>query len=718
MVKYLLITLFSLNIILSTQDDPKVALVLSGGAAKGYAHIPVIQMIDSLDIKIDMIVGTSIGAIVGALYSAGYTGNEIYKFGFNTDWGAIFLDKSNREDMSYIHKKETSKYQIDFNLDGFTPKFQSGAIHGQKAYVELSTILGQYEYIKDFNNLHIPFYCNATDLISGDDILFSEGSLITSIRSSISIPSVFTPVNYRDYLLVDGGVKNNIPVNIAKDLGADIIFTSIVASSKPDKKELQSSIIDVIGESIFIHTSDLNKSNIEKSDYVLSIKIPKGSGANFTDKSIQEIYTVGKKEVYKEIDLFIDLKNTVGNKKARPLPPKLDELNLITKNIKVKGNKNLTDSFIINGFGLYQNDTLKLESIHNGINNLYGLGYFNTIRYDLIPNEDLTHIDIEIIVDEESFDKFQTGLRWDNFHELIAVANIKTNDLIIPGLLIENEFQFPGIRKNTFSISYPRKVFNIPFYPFYRNEYLKKNVDWYNSQGVKTAIYNMKILKNKLGIGFIFGKNTSFEIGAESESATFVPEIWSSLTFGSYRNSRVDLAPYVNINFDSRDNILLTKNGALINFDFIIKDNTHLTMFDFDLYTTAYRTTFRTHGIYRNVGIMSAIHNTVFQGDIFRTAGYQPYFLTSNELFMIGIEWMYHYKEMHFRIFANDILSFYKFFDEQNYKTSKEIISTGFGITFTSIFGPLDFVYAIGPKSLLDTKEAQSILYFNFGYKF
>ena len=152
------------------------------------------------------------------------------------------------------------------------------------------------------------------------------------------------------------------------------------------------------------------------------------------------------------LDLFIDLKQKVGSKNIKSKPPKLDDLKLIVKNITINGNKKLNDDFILNSFGLYPKDTLKLEYIHNGINNLYGLGYFNDIQYELTPNVDLSEVIIGLNINEASFNKFQTGLKWDNYHELIAVANIKTNDLIFPGLLIQNEFQFPGIRKNKFEI--------------------------------------------------------------------------------------------------------------------------------------------------------------------------------------------------------------------------------------------------------------------------
>ena len=715
---FILITLISSNFILTNQDNPKVALVLSGGAARGYAHIPVIEMIDSLDIQIDIIVGTSIGSIVGALYASGYTGKDIYDFAFDTDWVSIFLDKSDRKNMSYFHKRDASRYQIDFNLKGLTPELPSGVIYGQRAYIELSNILGQYEYIKNFEDLYIPFYCNSTDLITGKDIVFSNGSLITSIRSSISIPTIFSPVDYQNYLLVDGGVKNNVPVNIAKDLGADIIFTSMVASSKPSKEEIKSSVIDVVGESIFIHTSDLTKSNLKQSDYVLSVNMPQGTAAGFTENRIKRIYDYGKKEVYKNLDLFIDLKQKVGSKKIKSKPPKLDDLKLIVKDVTINGNKKLNDDFILNSFGLYPKDTLKLEYIHNGINNLYGLGYFNDIQYELTPNVDLSEVIIGLNINEASFNKFQTGLKWDNYHELIAVANIKTNDLIFPGLLIQNEFQFPGIRKNKFEISYPRKIFNIPFYPFYRNQYLRKDIDWYDNNGIKAAIYNIRSISNSTGLGFVFGKNFGIEFGIESESSDLTLEIPNN-NLETYKNEIITSA-YLSLNIDSRDNALLTKNGALIDIHLLNSnyndiDFKSLTL-NYDFYTTIRRNTFRFNGIYRSIDNHSPIHNTLFQGPVEQTIGYQPYSLNSNELIIAGLEWMYHYKEMHFRLFANNLLSFKRSID--NYENDGTIPSFGLGVTFTSPFGPIDFIYSEGPKVFSNSNETQSIIYFNVGYKF
>ncbi len=698
-------------------NNPKLALVLSGGSAKGYAHIPVLVMIDSLDINVDLIIGTSIGANVGALYAVGYSSDEIYDHAFKTNWKAIFLEKSERKNMSYFHKKNHSRYQIKFNLKGFKPKIPTGAIHGQRAYMELSEILGQYEYIKSFDNFVIPFRCNATDLISGKDILFRDGSLITAIRSSVSIPSVFAPVDYEDYLLVDGGVKNNIPVNHAKKYNPEIILTSTVAS-KPTKKQIQSSVVGVLEESIFIHSSDLTKSNLNNSDYVISTKIPEGTSAIFTKKSMKSIYDAGKKAVYDNIDIFLDIKKRNGTGKSKNKLKKLDDLNLIVNNVNIYGNNKFDKNFIQNGLGIYNSDTLRLINIHDGINNLYGLGYFNKIRYSITPNKKLTSSDLNIYLEESLFNKLQTGLKWDNFHELIAAINIRTNDLLFPGLLINNEFQFPGIRKNTLEISYPGRVSVFHLYPFYKNEYLNKKVHWYNSIGEKTAIYNYKTISNKIGVGLIIGKNCGIEIGLQNETAYLNPELENN-NITSYSKQKTK-GSILNIDYDSRDDALLTKDGTLIKIDFqnstFNQKKYQSIKFDFDIYKTIYKNTIRINALYRNIGFGAPIHNYIYQGKIDRTTGYLPFVLNSNKLGMAGFEWIYHYKEMHYKIFFNQIFNLEN--NEEDIQIENLQNCFGLGVTFTSPFGPIELIWGYGPKNHLTNDKKYTVFAIDVGYKF
>ena len=199
-------------------------MVLSGGGSKGFAHIATLKALDSLNIPIDYIAGTSFGAIVGAMYALGYSGKQIEKMALATDWYEVQNDEPERKFLPYFRKKDTGKYQLDFGLKGVKPVAPTGLIYGQKIILELSKWTRNYEQVYDFDKFPIPFRCNAFDIISGKEVIIKEGSLANALRASISIPTIFAPVEWGDALLVDGGVANNLPVDIVKDMGADIIL--------------------------------------------------------------------------------------------------------------------------------------------------------------------------------------------------------------------------------------------------------------------------------------------------------------------------------------------------------------------------------------------------------------------------------------------------------------------------------------------------------------
>ena len=214
------IFIFLLFAHLFSEDYPKIGLVLSGGGSKGFAHIATLKALDSLNIPIDYISGTSFGAIIGAMYALGYSGKQIEEMAISTDWYEVQKDEPERKYLPHFRKKDTGKYQLEFGLKGFKPVAPTGLIYGQKIILELSKWTREFEQVYDFDLLPIPFRCNAFDIISGKEVILKEGSLAHALRASLSIPTIFAPVEWGDALLVDGGVANNLPVDIVKDMGA------------------------------------------------------------------------------------------------------------------------------------------------------------------------------------------------------------------------------------------------------------------------------------------------------------------------------------------------------------------------------------------------------------------------------------------------------------------------------------------------------------------
>jgi NTE family protein len=212
----------------SQEKKPKVALVLSGGGAKGIAHIPVIQALDSLGIVPDLVIGTSMGSIVGGLYAMGYSGDSIASITKSAKWDELLGGTVSYRDVGVEEKSEFGRYLLSLDFIKGKPKMKASILKDQNLREFLSTTVYPVYDVTDFDNLSIPFRAVATDLVKGKVVIMDQGSLAVALRSSMSIPSVFQPVPYNGTLLVDGGVLDNFPTDVAKAMGADIIIGSDV----------------------------------------------------------------------------------------------------------------------------------------------------------------------------------------------------------------------------------------------------------------------------------------------------------------------------------------------------------------------------------------------------------------------------------------------------------------------------------------------------------
>ena len=217
------------------EEKPKVALVLSGGGAKGIAHIPLLQALDSLGIVPDIIIGTSMGSIVGGFYAVGYSGDSIAVMANNANWSELLGGDVNLVDVGMEEKSEFKRHLVDFDIIEGKPKVNAGFLKDQK----LREFISSYTYpvfkIQDFDQLPIPFRAMTTDIVNGKEVFLDKGSIGYAMRASMSIPGVFEPVPYENTLLVDGGVLNNFPVDRAREMGYDIVIGSDVGGGMQKK---------------------------------------------------------------------------------------------------------------------------------------------------------------------------------------------------------------------------------------------------------------------------------------------------------------------------------------------------------------------------------------------------------------------------------------------------------------------------------------------------
>ena len=223
------------------QVRKKVGLVLGGGGAKGAAEIGVLKVLEEADIPIDYIAGTSIGAIVGGLYAIGYNAAELDSLYRNQDWLFLLSDQVKRKSESFLSKDEREKYIIHVPLsEERKVTLPSGYVKGQNVVNLFSKLTVGYHHVDDFSTLPIPFRCVAIDLVDGKEVVLSSGSLPMAMRASMSIPGVFAPVEWNGMMLVDGGALNNLPADVVKEMGADIIICVDLSTGWKKKEDLKS----------------------------------------------------------------------------------------------------------------------------------------------------------------------------------------------------------------------------------------------------------------------------------------------------------------------------------------------------------------------------------------------------------------------------------------------------------------------------------------------
>ncbi|MEJ2535325.1 MAG: patatin-like phospholipase family protein [Gammaproteobacteria bacterium] len=205
---------------------PAVGLVLGGGGARGYAHIGVLKFLEEMRIPVDYVAGTSMGSIVGAFTATGMTADDIRAVVETIEWAELFQDEAEREDQSIRRKS-------DDRLSLFGPKFgvgtgdsvlPSGVLAGQRILFKFENLTSQRVQADHFDQLPIPYRAVATDIVTGEPVVLNDGSLANAMRASMAVPGVFDPVSRGDRLLVDGGLSRNLPVDVVRAMGAEVVI--------------------------------------------------------------------------------------------------------------------------------------------------------------------------------------------------------------------------------------------------------------------------------------------------------------------------------------------------------------------------------------------------------------------------------------------------------------------------------------------------------------
>lgn len=706
----------------TTSDCSKVGLVLSGGGARGFAHIGTLKMLDSLDIKVDYIVGTSMGAVVGALYATGNSGKEIEKLAFDLDWNELLTDTPERQDLPHFQKKDTGKYQLEFGIDGVKPVTPIGYIHGQKVLLVLSRLFGEYEQALSFDDFPIPFRCIATDIVTGNEIIFSDGSLTEAVRSSLTVPTIFSPVTIGDSLLVDGGLLNNLPTDVAINLGADIIIAVDAGTPRKSRKQLKNAM-DVLEQVISIHEYTREEENAKLADFLIRPKLDGFRSVNFNRTKLKTINNLGHIAALENIELFHELKNVSFCDNDIDLISENVENRKISKtisSIEFVGNRKFKDGFLKQNLGVEIGDVFNSVDLQDRIMQLYSLGYFTTIYFTINP-ESHDKIGLVIKVKENLSNKMRLGIQWDKELELIAVIDFQLSDLLISGLRLEHQFQFVGLRKNTMNLFYPSRTMDFPIYPFIRVYDLKIPFEQYNKDGTINR-YTYQSQMAGAGVGLQLKNKWFVESEYVKEIVNIESDIPSSETDESLFTNEPVNKIFVSSKLDLLDDILLPRTGNLLSVNFEYSGQLTGSVLEYswleiysDLFYTVNDHTFRLKNYYSNFTNLSFPY--LFHYSDTRNRSFS---FSDNQLFGINsilnqFEYRYEYKkDIFFKILLNDVM----YSESDDAEFDKHSIGYGFGVTLISPLGPMELVLSWGDKSVYNQDEFQYHFKFNAGYKF
>lgn len=541
----------------------KVGLVLSGGGAKGLAHIGVLKVIDSLGIKIDYIGGTSMGAIIGGLYASGYTGKELDSIFNNVDTEALLQDFTPRDSKNFYQKRNDEIYALTLPFDNFKIGLPSALSKGLYNYNLLSKLTMHVAHIKDFSKLPIPFLCVATDVGKGTEVILDNGILPQSMIASGALPTLYNPLEINGRLLVDGGVVNNYPVEELRRRGANVIIGVDVQDNLKDREDLKgaSNVLVQISNFSMIEKMDAKRKATDiyikpdiKGFTVVSFDrgeeiIPKGIEAAL--KFLPELEQLNKKQ---EVD---SVKRNIKH---------VDSIHI--RDIYINPLENYTRAYVIGKLKFKNNSKISFKTFEKGINNLNASQNFNTINYAFEDTGEGERLMLDL-KEKKSNMFLRFGVHYDNLLKSAFLLNftkkklIFRNDVLSWDIILGDNFRYNlnYYIDNGFYWSFGLNSKLISFNKNVQNDF--NNGTILTSLGVNTINIDYLDLINQAYVQTIFAQK--FSIGAGVEHKYLKIKSQTLLNVKSVFENSNYLSAYGFMKFDSFDQKYFPKKGGYFN---------------------------------------------------------------------------------------------------------------------------------------------------------
>jgi len=373
------------------RERPKIGIAFGGGGAKGGAHVGILKVLEELRIPVDYIAGTSMGAIMGGLYASGMGPDEMHDALFSVDWEDAMSDQTAHQQLSFRRKEDSQRYLLDLELGlrHWRLVWPSGLLTGQKLFFLLQSLTLPVADVSDFDTFSIPFRAVATDIQLGEPVVLSGGNLATAMRASMAIPTIFSPVEIDGRRLVDGGVTDNLPVDVVRAMGADIV---IAIDLSPDLAEQQvETMMQIQSQSLRMLTRKNMEPNLEEADIVLVPDVAKYGTLNFG--ALEEIYAAGIVEAEAKADLLRKLSVSeaeyaeyLARQRRAPRRP------IVVDAIRVEGNQRVDSRVITERIRSRAGEELDFEQLAEDLAAIHGLGDFDQVSFSLDRRPESTEL--------------------------------------------------------------------------------------------------------------------------------------------------------------------------------------------------------------------------------------------------------------------------------------------------------------------------------------
>lgn len=732
MYRLLILSLFSICLVTSSygaegdKKRPKVGLVLSGGGAKGLAHIGVLKVLEEEGVKIDYIAGTSMGAIVGGLYASGYTATELDSIFNSIDVSALIKDYIPRISKSFYEKKNDEIYALSLPFDNFKIGFPKALSRGMYNYNLMNRLLAHVRHVDDFSKLKIPFLCIATDLETGEDVVLKKGYLPQVILASGAFPSLFAPVEIDGKYLIDGGVVNNYPIDQLREMGADIVIGVDVQDDLKTIKEIQGAP-DLLLQISNYSTIRQMKDKLPKTDVYIKPDI-----VGYTVVSFDKGEPIISRGVDAANKVIVDLKLLGGNKdvvKEHYVPKQSDSIRI--SDIDIHGLNRFTRRYVHGKLGFKPNTKISFDQMSEGITQLNGTENFSSMTYRFIADGDKDELDMTLV--ENPVNRYlKLGVHYDGLYKAAALVNVTQKNLFTKSDVASLDLALGDNVRYNFNYFIDNGFYwsvgvSSRYNQFKRDLPYQMLVDAVgNSNVIENAPAKFGVdyadLENKLYFQSFYKQKYLFNIGIEHR---FLDIRSKTLNVPSARFDRNHyLGGFANVTVDTYDNKYFPRKGFLFkgeykNF-FYSSNSLQNSVYDFENFSTVTgQVGYATHitdklavdlksRLGTVVGGLPSLGFGYFLGgygfadrdNLIPFFGYDLMGIGGNSFIAGSVTFDYEiFKKHHINFTANYANAGDKIFTSSEWFTRAKYSGYAVGYGMQTILGPIEFKYTYSPET-------------------